>query len=65
MPVPIPPLPEQLRLATFLDQKTAEIDEAISKKQCQIDLLQEYRTILIANVVTGKLDVREDTLRES
>ena len=59
LPCLVPPLPEQHRLATFLNQKTAEIDEAITKKQRQISLLQEYRTLLIANVVTGKLDVRE------
>lgn len=59
LPIVRPPIDEQHRITTFLDQKAAEIDEAISKKQRQIDLLQEYRTILIANVVTGKLDVRE------
>ena len=35
------------------------IDSAIVKARREIDLLREYRTRLIADVVTGKLDVRE------
>ena len=35
------------------------IDAAINRARRQIDLIQEYRTRLIADVVTGKLDVRE------
>ena len=38
---------------------TANIDAAISRARRQIELLREYRTRLIADVVTGKLDVRE------
>ena len=38
---------------------TADVDTAIDRACRQIDLLQEYRTRLIADVVTGKLDVRE------
>ena len=40
---------------------TAGIDAAISRARRQIELLREYRTRLIADVVTGKLDVRETT----
>lgn len=54
--LPIPPLPEQHRIATFLDQKTAEIDEAITKKQCLIDLLKEQKAILINLAVTKGLN---------
>ena len=35
------------------------MDDAIARARRQIELLQEYRTRLIADVVTGKLDVRE------
>ena len=45
----------------YLDHATADIDTAIDRARCQINLLQEYRTCLIADVVTGKLDVREAT----
>ena len=42
----------------YLDKATADIDTAIDKAQRQIDLLREYRTRLIADVVTGQVDVR-------
>ena len=38
---------------------TPGIDNAIARARRQIELVQEYRTRLIADVVTGKLDVRE------
>ena len=44
---------------SFLDTVTKHIDQRISGALRQIELLQEYRTRLIADVVTGKLDVRE------
>jgi type I restriction enzyme S subunit len=37
--------------------------QAINRARCEIDLLREYRTCLIADVVTGKLDVREAAAR--
>ena len=43
----------------YLDKTTAGIDAAINRARRQIELLREYRTRLIADVVTGKLDVRE------
>ena len=43
----------------YLDKTTAGIDAAIARARSQIELLEEYRTRLIADVVTGKLDVRE------
>ena len=59
MPTPCPPPDEQGRIVRYLDKTTADIDTAIDRACRQIDLLQEYRTSLIADVVTGKLDVRE------
>ena len=56
--LPLPPLPEQIAIVRYLDKATADIDTAISRARRQIELLQEYRTRLIADVVTGKLDVR-------
>ena len=57
-PVPVPPPAEQFDIARYLDKITADIDTAIDKAQRQIDLLREYRTRLIADVVTGQVDVR-------
>ena len=57
--IPLPPIPEQTAIVKYLDKATADIDSAITRARRGIDLLQEYRTRLIADVVTGKLDVRE------
>ncbi len=56
---PFPPLAEQTAIVEHLDKAAAEIDAAIARTRRQIDLVQEYRTRLIADVVTGKLDVRK------
>ncbi|MDE2938067.1 MAG: restriction endonuclease subunit S [Chloroflexota bacterium] len=57
--LPLPPLAEQTAIAAYLDIATAEIGAAITRAQRQIELLEEYRSRLIADVVTGKIDVRE------
>ena len=57
--IPLPPLPEQKRIIHYLDKATAAIDVAIDRARREIELLGEYRTRLIADVVTGKVDVRE------
>lgn len=57
--VPVPPLPEQEKIAQFLDRETSKIDNLITKTRTSIDHLKEYRTALISAAVTGKIDVRE------
>ena len=57
--LPIPPLTEQAAIVACLDKATADIDAAIDRARREIELLGEYRTRLIADVVTGKVDVRE------
>ena len=52
----IPSLEEQTKIANFLDQKTAQIDQAIALKQQQIEKLGEYKQIVIQNAVTKGLD---------
>ncbi|AMK11346.1 restriction endonuclease subunit S [Pseudodesulfovibrio indicus] len=52
---PLPPKNTMERIVSFLDQKTAEIDEAIAKKQKLIELLQEQKSILINQAVTKGL----------
>lgn len=56
--VPLPPLPEQRAIASYLDRETARIDTLKAKVQKAIGLLKEYRTALISAAVTGKIDVR-------
>ena len=52
-------------IATHLDKVTANINSAIQCAKQQIQLLREYRTRLIADVVTGKLDIRDAATRLS
>lgn len=59
MPTPCPPHDEQVLIANAIQQRTAIIDDAIQRTQREIFLIREYRTRLVADVVTGKLDVRE------
>ena len=58
-PVVLPPLPEQEAIISHLGGATADIDTVIARANREIELLNEYRTRVIADVVTGKLDVRE------
>ena len=57
--VPIPPIDEQAVICKAMDEETRAAFSAIAKTAREISLLREYRTRLIADVVTGKLDVRE------
>ncbi|MCF0056122.1 restriction endonuclease subunit S [Dyadobacter sp. CY356] len=54
---PVPSLAEQTAIANFLDRKTAQIDQAVSIKEKQIELLKERRQILIHNAVTRGLSL--------
>jgi len=54
-----PPIEEQKELIEYIEKETSTIETLISKYQKQIDLMQEYRTALISQAVTGKIDVRE------
>jgi type I restriction enzyme S subunit len=57
--VAIPEPDEQQKIIDFINEETSHVDTLISKYQKQIDLIQEYRTSLISQAVTGKIDVRE------
>lgn len=59
----LPPLKEQEIIIEHIVNETKQIDLAIAKTQDEINLLREYRTRLITDVVTGKLDVREVAAR--
>ncbi len=53
-----PPKIEQQEILEHIQEKSAEIDQAITRAQREIELMLEYRTRLISDVVTGKVDVR-------
>lgn len=57
--IAVPPMAEQDRIMKWLDGETASFGVAIQRAHRELDFLREYRTRLIADVVTGKLDVRE------
>ncbi|MGH9836105.1 MAG: restriction endonuclease subunit S, partial [Blastocatellia bacterium] len=57
--VPHPPTDEQVGLIYGIEKQSAAFDAAIKSIEHEVALLREYRTRLIADVVTGKLDVRE------
>ena len=58
----VPPPVEQAAIVQYVDATTVTLDKAIYAARREIDLLREYRTRLIADVVTGKLDVRDVTV---
>ena len=53
-----PGFDEQTAIVDYLDRKTDQMDDVISKTHHEIELLREYRTALISEAVTGKIDVR-------
>ena len=57
-PIFLPALEEQVAILNVISEETNALDNAIGRSKREIDLIQEYRTRLIADVVTGKLDVR-------
>ena len=58
-PIVLPPPCEQSRIVGRIERELALLGKESDVAQRQIDLVREYRTRLIADVVTGKLDVRE------
>ena len=76
LPILRPDLEEQNAIVRFLDYKTAQIDALIqtmsgngvieqnNKSKSMVSLLQEYRSSLITNAVTGKIEVRNFVIPE-
>ena len=56
---PVPPIAEQEEIVQRIEAETCDIDAAVERHRWCIELADEYRTRLIADVVTGKLDVRQ------
>ncbi len=53
----LPPLSEQQEIVDYIDSKTAEIDRLVAELNNQVEHLKEYKQRLIADVVTGKINV--------
>lgn len=58
-----PPIDEQSRIIEALEDQTRGLNDGIASLEREVDLLQEYRARLVADVVTGKFDVREAAAR--
>jgi type I restriction enzyme S subunit len=61
--VPVPPEAEQTEIAAWIKSHTRDGDTGIARARQEIELLREYRTRMVADVVTGELDVREAAVR--
>ena len=62
LPIPVPPIEEQMSIVGYLDRKTKQIDDTIVATEQQIKNLQAYRISLISEAVTGQIDVRDWTV---
>ena len=58
-PILLPSLNEQKAIVTHIETETAKIDQTITTIEKEIALVEEYKTALIAEAVTGKIDVRK------
>jgi type I restriction enzyme S subunit len=61
--IPVPPDSEQFEIAAWIERETSGGKDAIAKARQQLDLLREYQASLIADVVTGRLDVLDAAAR--
>lgn len=57
--IPLPNVEEQNSIIQHIDKETTRIDTILGNAEKEIKLLKEYRTALISEVVTGKIDVRD------
>lgn len=57
MIVPLPPLEQQQAIASYLDEKCADIDRLIAMKQQKIEKLKDYKKSVIYEAVTGKINI--------
>ncbi|GGF79013.1 restriction endonuclease subunit S [Wenyingzhuangia marina] len=62
--ITLPPLKEQIQITNYLNNSVGEINRILLKVNNEINLLKEYKTALISEVVTGKVDVREEVLAQ-
>jgi type I restriction enzyme S subunit len=60
----VPPIKEQAEIVGFIESENKIIEKTISTIEKEIALTQEYKTALIAEAVTGKIDVREYCLNQ-
>lgn len=57
--IPVPPISEQQAILSYVQEQTKTTDSAVSRAEREIELIQEYYTRLMSDVVTGQVDVRD------
>ena len=61
LPMLIPPLGEQVEIVSYIANKTSKIDSMIEALRVEIDRLNEYKQRLISDVVTGQINVQDNS----
>lgn len=61
--LPVPPVQERIEIVDYFVTEMKAVEQTVRQAEKEIALLHEYRTRLVADVVTGKLDVREAAAR--
>lgn len=56
--IPLPPKDEQQAIVSYIEEKCEKIDKLASELQSEIDYLKEYKQRLIADCVTGQVNVQ-------
>lgn len=64
IPFIVPPADEQLAIVEYIKKTLPKYDEAIEKLTAEVSVLEEYKAKLIADVVTGKVDVRNEVISD-
>ena len=62
IPFLLPPVDEQQAIVAYIEEKCQKIDTLITELQAEIDYLKEYKQRLIADVVTGQVNVQNETI---
>ena len=57
--IPLPPLDEQRAIVAYIDEKCKKIDTLVSELQAEIDNMKEYKQRLVADCVTGQVNVQD------
>lgn len=58
--IPLPPLDEQCSIVAYIEEKCQKIDSLTTELQSEIDYLREYKQRLIADCVTGQVNVQKE-----
>ena len=58
----VPPQDEQRAIVAYIDEKCQKIDTLMTELQAEIDYMKEYKQRLIADCVTGQVNVQNETI---